>query len=60
VEATRCDLKVKWERKENNILLNIAFENDYHGTIKLPKGYAFENGETTTPLKLGTFKAIKK
>ena len=59
-EASRGDFKVKWERKENAVFINVDFKDNYHGTIKLPKGYVFENGETQATLKCGTFKAIKE
>ncbi len=52
--------KVKWERKETEILITVTFTGDFYGTVKLPKGYVFENGKTQTELKCGTFKAIKE
>ncbi len=59
-KSTTGEFKVKWEREENGVLISIAFTGDFYGTVKLPKGYTFQNGETETELKCGTFKAIKK
>lgn len=64
VEASRKsavgEFKVKWERKESDILIHIAFTGEFYGTVKLPKGYVFENGNTETELKCTTLKVIKR
>ena len=64
VEASRRgpvgEFKVKWERIDSSILLTVAFTGDYYGTVKLPEGYAFKDGASTTELKSGTFEIIKK
>ncbi len=63
VEATHTsptgEFKVRWERKENDILIDIAFTGDFYGTVKLPKGYTFENGNTEAELKCGVYKSIR-
>lgn len=59
VEASHNDFKAKWERKENEILITAEFSGDYHGTVKLPNGYTFENGKTTAELTNGVYKVIK-
>lgn len=59
-KSTVGEFSAKWERKGNDILISIAFTGDFYGTVKLPKGYAFENGKTEVKLKCGELKVIKK
>ncbi len=54
------EFKTRWERKDNGILISVDFTGEFYGTVKLPKGYSFENGKTETELKCGVLKVIKK
>ena len=49
-----------WERCADTIRLTVGFPSDMHGTLYLPDGYAFEDGETERAIKPGTVTVVKK
>ena len=40
-----------WQREKNEIQLDISMPKGTYGRITLPKGYCFENGDTSMDLK---------
>lgn len=53
-------LAVEWIRKGDSIVLSISCPECIHGEIKLPDGWYFEDNNTVTALKNGSFTATKK
>ena len=54
-------VSVKWCRTNEGITLNISADKGVHGRIRLPDGYAFEDGRgSLEELYGGTFKIIRE
>ena len=54
-------VSVKWCRTNEGITLNISADRGVHGRIRLPDGYAFEDGRgSLEELYGGTFKIIRE
>ncbi len=53
------DVSVHWHRENGGVTLEISAYDGAHGTIKAPKGYLFESGQTERPLKSGSY-TLKK
>ena len=53
-------IEVKWERKEENMLLNIAVPDSMVGKIQLEDGWCFENGATEKALSSGMYEIFEK
>ena len=53
---------VKWERKDEKILLTLAIPADCRGEIRLPDGWCFENGSrlTSAPAESGVYTIVKE
>ncbi len=49
------EISVRWERKEDAIILQVDVPQDFTGEILLPEGYTFENGKTAMPLAGGEY-----
>ena len=49
-----------WRRTKSGIELIVATQGDISGTIALPAGYAFADGNDTKPTESGTYSIIKK
>ena len=48
-----------WEKTDENIILTLSVPAGTVGTIKLPGGYTFADGENTTAVKCGKFTVIR-
>lgn len=48
-------IKVSWERIKEDVLLEIVAPDTMHGTVILPEGYRFQEGETIRSLKTGKY-----
>ena len=53
-------LRVKWERKDDSIILTVGCPDRLYGEIRLPDGWHFEGGNTVTSLKNGKFILTEK
>ena len=43
--APEGEIRVRWERREDNILLSVTIPEDLTGNVSLPEGYMFEDGK---------------
>lgn len=46
-------IAVKWQRNGTQATLELTLPSGVHGTIRLPEGWYFESGRSTTPLQAG-------
>ncbi|MBO4540216.1 MAG: hypothetical protein J5781_08035, partial [Clostridia bacterium] len=58
-ETPKGKVSVRWERQNDGILLTVDATDTLHGSIALPEGYAFEDGQKEFLLRSGAYK-IKK
>ena len=49
----------EWKRDEEKITLSISVPEDFVGEIRLPKGYALDNGETSAAVKSDKYTVVK-
>ncbi|MBR4869000.1 MAG: family 78 glycoside hydrolase catalytic domain [Clostridia bacterium] len=53
-------VEAAWQRQEDGIRYTVTLPKDCHGVIRLPEGYAFENGESICQAQNGDYVVIKK
>ena len=54
------EIAISWRREGDMIELNILVPEIYHGSIELPEGYEFEDGDGFKELKAGIYRIKKK
>jgi len=53
--APQGEIRVKWERNESGILLNLVVPEELSGQIKLPLNYVFDDGMAVKPVQSGEY-----
>ena len=56
--APEGEIRVKWQRKGEQIVLSVIVPEGLSGLIKLPLGYVFDNGYAIKPIGCGEFTIV--